>query len=211
MKIEPALAVRWECSRDGLTWTFVLRRGVSFHDGTPFNADAVVFTFLRQMDPSNPNRHRDFPIFAETFFYVKDVRKTGSHEVRFTLSKPFPPFLASLLSDSASIVSPSAVKKKGAEFARYPIGTGPYKLASWQRGRRLVLTANESYWRGQPSINEFIITIDAREDVLNNAFHDGKLDIITTYSITRLVSYKKQNWVNVSAAPYLAINFIVIN
>jgi peptide/nickel transport system substrate-binding protein len=125
MNIEPLLAVSWETSQDGRTWTFNLRRGITFHDGTPFDADAVVFTFFRQMDPANPNRRDDFPLFAEIFTCLQTVRKTNSQQVQFVLTEPFFPFLAALSVECAAIVSPTAVNKYGAEFARHPVGTGP--------------------------------------------------------------------------------------
>ncbi len=122
MKIEPSLADSWETSQDGRTWTFQLRRGVRFHDGTPLDADAVVFTFFRQMDPANPNRLQDFPLFAEIFTYLKDGQKDRSPaQVQFILSEPFFPFLATLTVDCAAIVSPTAVKKSGGRF-RAPAG-----------------------------------------------------------------------------------------
>lgn len=211
MKIEPSLAVSWQASRDGRTWAFQLRRGVRFHDGTPFDADAVVFTFFRQMDPANPKRLSDFPLFAEIFTYLKAVKKTSPYQVQFILSEPFFPFLASLTVECAAIVSPAAVKKAGAAFARQPVGTGPFKLSSWQKDKRLVLSANREYWRGRPHIDEYIDTIDAQTDVLNKNFKDGLLDIIYSYSISKTISYKKQDWIQVIATPYLSVTYAVIN
>jgi peptide/nickel transport system substrate-binding protein len=211
MKIEPALAVGWETSKDGRIWTFNLRRNVRFHDSTPFNADAVVLTFFRQMDPANPNRRHDFPLFAEIFTYLQTVRKIDSHQVQFILSEPFFPFLAALTVECAAIVSPTAVKKFGSKFASHPVGTGPFKLSAWQKGKRLVLAANREYWRGQPEIDEYIDTIEPRNEILNNYFKEGMLDIIYAYSISKMVSYKKQDWVKVIATPYFSVTFTVLN
>jgi peptide/nickel transport system substrate-binding protein len=211
MKIEPSLAVRWETSPDGRTWTFYLRQGVSFHDGTPFNADAVVFTFRRQMQPASPDRLEDFPLFPEIFTYLKAVRKAGPNQVQFILSEPFFPFLASLTVDCAAIVSPTAVKRLGAAFARQPVGTGPFKLGSWHRNKRLVLVANDAYWRGRPSVDKYIDTIEPRAEMLSKYFQDGTLDILSTYSISKMVSYKKQEWVQVIASPLFSVMYVVLN
>jgi peptide/nickel transport system substrate-binding protein len=211
MKIEPFLSTSWETSKDGRTWTFKLRRGVRFHDGTPFDADAVVFTFFRQMDPANPDRRHDFPLFAEIFTYLQAVSKIDSQQVQFVLSEPFFPFLAALTVDCAAIVSPTAVKKYGGGFARQPVGTGPFKLSSWQKSKRLVLAANKEYWRGRPGIDEYIDTIEPRSEILNNYFKEGKLDIIYAYSISKMVSYKKQDWVKVIATPCLSVTYAVLN
>jgi peptide/nickel transport system substrate-binding protein len=210
-KIESSLAVGWETSPDGRTWTFHLRRGVLFHDGTPLDADAVVFTFFRQMDPANPDRQHDFPLFADIFTFLKMVRKIDSLQVQFILSEPFFPFLATLTVECAAIVSPSAVKKSGAAFARHPVGTGPFKLSSWQSNKRLVLTANREYWGGRPSVDEYIDTIEPRGEILNSYFQQGMLDILNTYSISKMVSYKKQDWVRITSAPYLSVTFAVVN
>jgi peptide/nickel transport system substrate-binding protein len=210
-RIEPLLAISWEASQDGRTWTFQLRRGVRFHDGTPLDADAVVFSFFRQMDPANPDRQRDFPLFAGIFTLLKTVRKTGSHQVQFILSEPFFPFLAALSVECAAIVSPSAVKKAGADFASQPVGTGPFKLSSWLKKKRLVLMANRDYWGGQPGVDKYIDTIEPRSEVLNNYFQQGKVDILQSYSISKMVSYKKQDWIKIIATPYLSVTFIVVN
>lgn len=211
MKIEPSLATSWETGPDGRTWTFRLRPGVRFHDGTPLDADAVAFTFLRQMDPANPNRLQDFPLFADIFTFLKTVRKIDPLRVQFVLSEPFFPFLATLTVDCAAIVSPAAVKKTGAGFARQPVGTGPFKLSSWQKNKRVVLVANREYWGGRPNVDEFIDTIEPRGEILNNYFQQGMLDILFTYSISKMVSYKKQDWVKVIATPYLSVTFAVVN
>lgn len=210
-KVVPSLAVSWETSRDGRTWTFQLRRKVRFHDGTPLDADAVVFTFFRQMDPANPNRKNDFPLFTDIFAFLKTVRKLAPYRVEFTLSQPFFPFLAALTVECAAIVSPSAVKKAGADFSRQPVGTGPFKLGSWQRNKRLVLKANKEYWRGRPPIDEYIDIIEPRSELLSNSFQQGALDILNTYSISKMVSYKKQDWVTITTTPYLSVTFAVVN
>jgi peptide/nickel transport system substrate-binding protein len=209
MKIEPSLATSWETSRDGRTWTFNLRRDVRFHDGTHFNADAVVFTFFRQMDPAN--RRQDFPLFADIFTYLQTVRKISSHQVQFILSEPFFPFLAALTVECAAIVSPTAVEKYGSKFASQPVGTGPFKLSAWQKSKRLVLTANREYWRGRPGIDEYIDTIEPQSEVLHNYFQNGMLDILHVYSISKMVSYKKQDWIKVIAMPYFSVTYAVLN
>ncbi|HSQ34498.1 MAG TPA: ABC transporter substrate-binding protein [Candidatus Binatia bacterium] len=210
-RIVPSLAVSWEASPDGRSWRFQLRRGVRFHDGTPLDADAVVFSFFRQMDPANPDRHRDFPLFADIFVFLKTVRKIDPLQVEFILSEPFFPFLATLSVECAAIVSPSAVRKAGAAFAHQPVGTGPFKLSSWHRNKRLVLKANKEYWRGRPPIDEYIDTIEPRGEVLSNSFQQGALDILNTYSISKMVSYKKQDWVTITTTPYLSVTFAVVN
>jgi peptide/nickel transport system substrate-binding protein len=211
MKIVPSLAVSWETSPDGRTWTFHLRRGVRFHDGSTCDADAVVFSFARQLHPASPDRNGDFPLFFEIFTYLKAVRKVSPYQVQFILSEPFFPFLASLTVDCAAIVSPAAVKKYGAAFTTHPVGTGPYKLQAWQRNKRLVLAANADYWRGKPAIDEYVDTIEPQAELLSKHFQDGQMDILSTYSISKMVSYKKQDWVQVAASPLYSVTYVVFN
>jgi peptide/nickel transport system substrate-binding protein len=211
MKIEPSLAVGWNTSADGRTWTFQLRRGVRFHDGTPLDADAVVFTFFRQMDPANPRRLEDFPMFAGIFPLLRAVRKVDAFQVQFVLSEPFAPFLAALSVECAAIVSPDAVKKSGPDFSSHPVGSGPFKLSSWQKNRRLVLTANRDYWGGRPSLDEYVDIIEPQSEILHNSFKQGTLDILHSISISKMVSYEKLDWVQITSAPSMSVTFIAVN
>jgi len=108
-EIEPCLAVSWESSPDEKEWTFQLRKGVLFHDGTVFNAEAVVFSFMRQIDPNHPFYQKDL---GSVLKYVKTVSATGEYSVRFSLTQPYAPFLSNLgMNFVSSIVSPSGLKK----------------------------------------------------------------------------------------------------
>ncbi len=160
-EIEPALATSWEISPDGLVYTFKLRQGVKFHDGTPFNAEAVVFSFDRQLNPDK------YPELKETGPYkywlgmsmgdiVKSVEAVDEFTVRFTLKRREAPFLANLGMHFASIVSPTALKKLTVDFTRHPVGTGPFKFVEWIKDDRIVLEANPDYWDGRPYLDKVI-------------------------------------------------------
>jgi len=152
--IEPALATQWTSSADGLEWTFKLRQNVKFHDGTPFNADAVVYSVSRQLPPKATN---DMPYASFTFGPVKKVEKVDDSTVKFTLSEPYAPFLANLaMSLAAPIVSPAAVEKYGKDFIEHPVGTGPFKFVEWKKGQQIVLEANKEYWGGAPKFDKLV-------------------------------------------------------
>ena len=152
-EVEPALAVSWENSQDGKVWTFHLREGVVFHDGTAFNADAVVFSFLRQIDPGHPYYRKDFAN-ASTFQYVKSVEAADGHTVKIFLEKFYAPFLYNLAEPTAApIISPSALKKWGDEFEKHPSGTGPFRFEKWVPGDRIILTKNPDYWGKPPYLD----------------------------------------------------------
>jgi peptide/nickel transport system substrate-binding protein len=156
LEVEPALAERWEVSEDGLTYTFHLREGVSFHDGTPLDAEAVVFTFERMLDETHP-QHDTGP-FPLSFFFsaIETVEATDGRTVVFHLNEPYAPFLSNLAYPPGLIVSPSAVREHGADFGRNPVGTGPYRFEDWQSNSRVVVTRNEEYWDGTPGLEAVV-------------------------------------------------------
>lgn len=113
LEVEPALAESWEISDDGLTYTFKLREGVEFHDGTPLNAEAVKFNFDRMLDEDHPYHETGpFPL-AFYFSAVDEVTAVDDLTVAFKLKEPFAPFLSNLAYPTGLIVSPEAVKKSG--------------------------------------------------------------------------------------------------
>src|SRR6202048_3966705 len=139
---QPKLARSWTHSEDFKTWTFKLRPGVKFHDGTPFNAEAVKANFDRQKDPANKCR---------CAFYIagiKDAQAPDELTVVYNLNDPAVNFPAIITIQSSNnvIQSPTAWKTKGDDYNRNPVGTGPYILKSWTAGDRMFLEKNPDYW-----------------------------------------------------------------
>ena len=156
LEIEPALATDWTISDDGLEYTFNLREGVSFHDGTPFNAEAVKFNFDRMLDETHP--FADTGPFPLSFFFssVENVEVIDDLTVKFTLNEAFAPFMSNLASATGLIVSPAAVEQYGSDYGRNPVGTGPYKFEEWQSNTSVVASRNEDYWDGAPELEAVI-------------------------------------------------------
>ena len=156
-EVEPWLATDWEVSDDGKVWTFQLRQGVTFHDGTPFNAEAVVFNFERWMNTDNPYRHEgeNFEYYAYMFggfdeqSIIAKVEAVDEYTVRFTLREPLASFLQNLAMPCFAIASPEAIKKYGADFGRHPVGTGPYRFVEWIPDQQITLEAYDQWW-GEP-------------------------------------------------------------
>lgn len=146
LEVEPALAESWTISDDGTVYTFNLRDGVTFHDGTPFNAEAVKYNFDRMLDENHP-QHDTGP-FPLAFFFsaVEEVEVVDDLTVKFQLNAPYAPFLSNLAYPTGLIVSPTAVQENGADYGRSPVGTGPFKFAEWESNAKVVVVRNDDYW-----------------------------------------------------------------
>ena len=139
---QPKLALSWTHSDDYKTWTFKLRPGVKFHDGTPFNAEAVKANFDRQKDPANKCR------CAFYIAFIHDVQAPDESTAVYNLNDPSVNLPAIISPPGVNFViqSPTAWKTRGDEYNRNPVGTGPYILKLWTAGDRLVLERNPDYW-----------------------------------------------------------------
>src|SRR5258705_4800409 len=168
-EVDPALAEKWEVSRDGKVWTFQLRKTVKFHDGTPFDAAAVVLNFERWWKAAHP-QHDNQVKAGQTFEYweaqfagfddksiVNAVEAVGTHTVRITLKEPQAPFLANLAMFVFDIASPKAAERWGTEFGKHPVGTGAYKFVGWKPNQEVVLEANPDYWGPTPKIKRLVV------------------------------------------------------
>lgn len=159
-ELVPGLAEKWEPSDGGKTWTFTLREGVKFHDGTPLDAAAVVFTFDRLMGRSEW-KPPTAPYGDQYIEKIDKVEAPGARTVVFRLKSPSAVFLQILAMFPASIVSPAAVKLGVDAFGiRNPIGTGPMKFRTWERNVRIVLLRNPEYWGASKARMERLIILD---------------------------------------------------
>ena len=151
----PGLAESWRVSDDGSIWTFYLRPGVTFHDGTPLTADAVVFNFQRWWDPANPYHQGDFVYFGALFggfkgdanCLITDVRAVAPLQVQITLAHAYSAILSILAAPFFSIAAPAAIQ--AGTQAALPVGTGPFRFVA-VAGDEVRMEANAAYWRGAP-------------------------------------------------------------
>jgi len=156
LEVEPALASEWSISEDGTVYTFTLREGVTFHDGSAFDAEAVKFNFDRMLDEEHP--YHDTGPFPLAFFFsaVQDVAVIDAQTVQFTLNAPYAPFLTNLAYPTGLIVSPAAVREHGADFGRNPSGTGAFTFDEWRSNEAVVVQANPDYWDGAPELQTVV-------------------------------------------------------
>jgi peptide/nickel transport system substrate-binding protein len=156
LEVEPGLAESWDISGDGMTYTFRLREGVSFHDGSALDADAVKFNFDRMLDEDHP--YHDTGPFPLAFFFdtIDEVTAVDELTVDFTLSEPYAPFLSNLAYPTGLIVSPAAVAEHGEDFGRNPSGTGAFRFAEWRSNEAVVIERNDDYWNGAPALDAVV-------------------------------------------------------
>ncbi|MFP3126695.1 ABC transporter substrate-binding protein [Ectobacillus funiculus] len=146
--IKPWLATEWTISDDGKSYTFKLRKDVKFHDGTPFNAEAVKYSFDRIIDPKTKAKNAVALLKPYESSEVID-----DYTIKINLATPSTAFLSNLSQAMLGIVSPTAAEKYGDQFVKHPVGTGPYKFVSWTENADIVVEKNKDYHWG-PSIVE---------------------------------------------------------
>ena len=161
----PGLAVQWDASADGLSWTIQLREGVQFHDSTPFDSAAVIHNLWRISEMS-PGR----------FGPVEKIEALGELKIKVTHSEPFAPFLYSLSWAGSAMISPNAVNEDGS--IKEPIGTGPFARESWTPSEEMVLARNNSYWGGTPILERVILKYIPDPATRMMALEAGEIDMI---------------------------------
>ena len=172
LQIQPELAESWEVSDDGLTWTLHLRDDVTFHDGTPFNAEAVKYHVdrLQSEDWASPNR--------SLWDHIVSVEVVDDYTLQLSTAEPFGPMLFYMAHGSGGIASPAAVEEWGKDFVEHPVGTGPYKLESFTPGVEVVLVRNEDYWGDRPALDKITIKQVPEAGARVAMLETGEADII---------------------------------
>lgn len=165
--VRPALAEKWETSSDGKTWTFSLRKGVKFHDGTPFNADAVIWNYTRQWDEKHPFHAKEYATLEWEYWHdvigwgykgekgalMQDIKKVDDYTVQFVLSDASGPFLINMALFSNGIASPASFDKNKTDSFKNPVGTGPFKFVEWVKDDRITLQKNPDWWGGANNVS----------------------------------------------------------
>src|SRR5258708_33515999 len=152
--VEPGLAEKWDISEDGLTYTFHLRKGVTFHDGTPFNAPNYVKTINRLLDKADPDSiFNTGPVESfidDTYGEVASYSAPDDNTVVFKFKTVSGPFTTNLAMVWNGVVSPTAVTKYKKDFRNNPVGTAPFIFKEYRQAAHVVLAPHPNYWGGHP-------------------------------------------------------------
>ncbi|WP_285767357.1 glutathione ABC transporter substrate-binding protein [Peribacillus sp. SI8-4] len=168
--IQPMLAKSWK-QIDDTTWEFKLREDVTFHDGTPFNADAVKKTFDRLLDPAVASPR------AFVFEMVQEVKPVDEYTVQFKLKEPFSPLLSILANHEGGIISPKTIEKYGKKIIQEPSGTGPFVFDTWSPGQEITLVKNKAYWGNEPKVDKVIFKVVPEDSTRISMIETGEAQI----------------------------------
>ncbi len=191
-QLRPALATSWEKSSDGLRWTFYLRRGVKFHDGEPFNAAAVKHSIERTMKMKRGAHY--------IWSAVGEIKVVDDFTVQFILREPAPIDLIASSQYGAYIFSPRSAEKGTGWFMQgHDAGTGPYRVASWEKGRQVVLNKFDDYWGGWSGrhFDHIIIKVVREKSTQVRMIKSGEADFASLVPVDALQALKKAPGVEV--------------
>jgi peptide/nickel transport system substrate-binding protein len=176
------LATKWE-QKDPKTWVFTLREGVTFHNGEPFTADDVTYTFERIADPKTASG------YAPLYEVIDSITVDSPTQVTFKLKTTFGPFLANL-ANNGEIVNKKAIEAQGSQ--RKPVGTGPFEFVEWVQGDHVTLKKNAKYFvKGQPFLDEITFRFALVDQSRIDALRSGELDWVDAVPLQQLPTLSK--------------------
>ncbi|UCG13720.1 MAG: ABC transporter substrate-binding protein [Deltaproteobacteria bacterium] len=194
LNVAPALATSWQVSPDGLTYTFKLRQDAKFHNGRPVTANDFVYSFTRILHPKE--RASALSFFerikgADAYRSgksreVSGLRAVDLYTLEIILKEPFSPFLSVLAMKSSKVVPREEVERWEGDFGHHPVGTGPFRLETWE-GDQLLLSANPDYYEGRPHLDRVVYTIyaGAQYDRMFDDFVAGRLEEAAVFGANR--------------------------
>ncbi len=225
-EIEPALATKWEVSKDGLEYVFHLRKGVYFAPTKYFNkkieftSKDVIFSLKRQFDSKNP-----YNKIGGAFKYwqamdmsniVKDIIAVDKYTVKFVLKKPEAPFIANLAMDFAGILSKDYAdyllkKGKADKLSREPYGTGPFVFLAWKKDDKMIFNVNKDYWAGRPYIDRLIMKVIPNNAVRAAELKAGQIHIMDFPNPAEVAELEKNPKIKLVRQEGLNVGYLAYN
>ncbi|MFF2753191.1 glutathione ABC transporter substrate-binding protein [Psychrobacillus sp. NPDC058041] len=200
----PLLATEWN-QVDDLTWDFTLREGVKFHDGTPFNAEAVKATFDRLLDPATGSPQKD------KLGMIKEVIVKDDTHVTLKLSTPYAPLLSILASNEGSILSPKMIKETPDQLATHPVGTGPFVFDSWKSGQEITLNKNNDYWGEKVKVDSVVFKVVPEDATRLAMIESGEAHISDQVPVTEIDRIENSDKMNLFRTDGLAVEYVGFN
>jgi len=209
LEVDPEVADSWTVSPDNLTYTFKLKSGLKFADGSPLDANAVKWSFDRMMKINKSG--------AANIRQLKTTEAKDPTTVVMTLSDPYAYFLPALGAYAASIINPKAQQQEkdgdGAQayLANNSVGSGPYVISEWRRGEQITLDYNPSWWGKEPAIKRVIIRIIPEATNQKLALTKGDIDFTGSISIPEMLQLQGSPGVKIVEAPSMSISLAYLN
>ncbi len=202
--VVPALAESWEVSEDGSEITMKLREDVTFHNGEPFSADSVIFSWERGMRPDMQ--------WSDRWAMVTDIEKVDDYMIVLKTEEPNP-LLLRIIAENWAMVPPQYIEEVGEDgFAAHPVGTGPFEFVEWNKGDRIVMKAYSDYWEeGYPKVDNLIFRPIPESSTRVAAIKTGEIDIVGRLSAEEAAQLKGVDGVEVISYPVDRVYYIAFN
>lgn len=215
MNLKPGLSNKWSVSEDGLIWKFSIRHDINFHDGTPLNAEAVVFNFNRWMDINNPYHAGHFTYWNMSFGgfpgIVESVQALSDDTVEIVLKKPYAPFLNTLAMPAFGIASPEAITKYNEDLRYRPVGTGAFSFRSWTESGEITLEKNVTYWDEKAKVDRLVFKTIPNQAERVEALKNGSIQIAYDLSKEEIEKVKHSEHIQLLMRPYFNVGYLSMN
>lgn len=206
MKMIPVLAESYEASEDAKVFTFKLREGITFHDGTPFNAEAVKVNIDRVANPDN--RLKRYSMFEN----VETTEVVDEYTVKVTLKEPFGAMLNNFAHPAARMVSPKAIEEYGKDISMHPVGTGAFKFVEWEHSDHLIVAKNPDYWQeGLPKVDQITFKPVPENGARIAMLQTGEADFIYPVPTDQAELINGKDGVVVENRPSIVARYITMN
>jgi peptide/nickel transport system substrate-binding protein len=204
-KIVPKLAEKWKVSADATEFILELKKGIKFHDGQPFNAEAVKVNFDRRLDPKAGTKS-DFLVAP-----IASVTVIDEYTVKFKTKAPFAPMLSTLTHTTNGIQSPAALRRSWKEPLMMPIGTGPFIYKEWMPGKKLVIFRNNNYWGKATSLQEVTFRVIPDDGSRVTALERGEVHVAVRLPPLDIPRLEKNRGIKTLRTPSMRTVFVGFN